>query len=87
MRERILAELGRRGPGLRPARHGIAPRTWWVSFGLAASMIIAVGVGVEFKSHQERAAGLEARRQVIEALRVTHEKLDLAYQAVRDQSS
>jgi hypothetical protein len=30
---------------------------------------------------------LEARRQVIEALRVTSQKLDLAYQAIKSQSS
>ena len=30
-------------------------------------------------------AGLEARRQVMEALRVTSEKLDVAYRVVKDK--
>jgi hypothetical protein len=36
---------------------------------------------------RERQQGLEARREVIEALRVTTQKLDLAYQAVRTQTT
>jgi hypothetical protein len=36
--------------------------------------------------HEERQQGLEARAQLLEALRVTGEKLDLAYRVVNDES-
>jgi hypothetical protein len=58
---------------------------WWLPLGLAASLLLAVGIQSEHEREQ-RAKGLEARRQVIEALRVTNQKLDLAYRAVRDES-
>jgi hypothetical protein len=32
-------------------------------------------------------SGLEARRQVVEALRMTSQKLNLAYEAVKNQST
>jgi negative regulator of sigma E activity len=58
----------------------------WVSIALAASMAFAAVVGTQqWRSHREQ-QGLEARRQLIEALRVTGEKLDVAYQAVNRES-
>jgi hypothetical protein len=35
---------------------------------------------------RERANGLEARRQVVEALRMTSQKLNLAYETVKSES-
>ena len=58
-------------PGVQPAR--------WLPLALAASMVIAV---VLVHEHHKREEGLQARQQLIEALRVTGEKLDLAYRAV-----
>jgi type IV secretory pathway VirJ component len=56
--------------------------TRWVSVALAASVAFAAIVGThQWQEHRER-QGLEARRQLLEALRVTGEKLDVAYQAV-----
>ena len=59
----------------------------WFAAAAAASLLIAVGVQQRLRQQHDRAQGLEARRQVIEALRVTSQKLDLAYQAIRTQSS
>ena len=56
--------------------------TRWVSLAVAASMAFAAILGThQWQMHREQ-QGLEARRQLLEALRVTGEKLDLAYQAV-----
>jgi len=60
---------------------------WWLPASLAAAVLVAVGTVQHLKAAHEREMGLEARREVIEALRVTNQKLDLAYQAVRTQSS
>jgi hypothetical protein len=60
---------------------------WWLSASLAASVFVAVGIHQQLRAAHERETGMEARRQVIEALRVTTQKLDLAYQVVRTQSS
>jgi sensor domain CHASE-containing protein len=60
-----------RSVGVRPAR--------WLPVALAASLILTV---VVIHEHRKREQGLQARQQLIEALRVTGEKLDLAYRAV-----
>ena len=59
---------------------------WWAC-GLAASLIIAVGAGQHLRAQRELANGLEARRQVLQALHMTSQKLDLAYKAVKNESS
>jgi hypothetical protein len=47
------------------------------------SLVIAVVTAHQWQVHrQER--GLQARRQLIQALQLTGEKLDLAYRAVND---
>jgi hypothetical protein len=53
----------------------------WLAAGVAASLLLALGL--ERHLHNEQREGVEARRQVIEALRVTSQKLDLAYAAVK----
>ena len=70
---------------LRPA-----PRTSrWQGFtapaALAASLVVAVLLGQHVGQQQadrERRAGLAARAELLQALRITSKKLDLAYQAV-----
>jgi hypothetical protein len=59
---------------------------WWAS-GLAATLLIAFGVQQHVREQRELANGLEARRQVLQALQMTSQKLDLAYEAVKSQSS
>jgi hypothetical protein len=63
---------------------------YWMPAALAASLVGAVLLGtffakksdVELAQREEQAAGLEASRELMEALRVTSQKLDLAYEAV-----
>jgi len=50
-------------------------------------VLIGVGLQNRLQVRRERENGLEARRQVVEALRVTSQKLDLAYEIVKSQSS
>lgn len=59
---------------------------WWLSASLAASLLIATAIQHQLHARRDRERGLEARREVIEALRVTSQKLDLAYEAIKSQS-
>ena len=65
-----------------------AVRAYALSWQSAAAVVTVVAVGL-LVTHEWRAQrvedGLEARRQVMEALRVTSEKLDLAYRAVKEK--
>jgi len=60
--------------------------SWWLSAGLAASLLLALGIRHRQSEAQQRLAGLAARQQVFAALRVTNQKLDLAYRTVRSES-
>ena len=54
---------------------------------LAASLVLAVVLGQHMairNQQREDAAGLAASRELLQALRVTSQKLDLAYQAVKN---
>jgi hypothetical protein len=80
--ERLRARMDRdrrRAPRRPPAS------LLWLPAALAASLLLCVGVLHERELARQR-QGLEARRQLIEALRVTGEKLDLAYRGVSDAS-
>ena len=55
----------------------------WGSAALAVSLVVAVVTAHQWQvRRQER--GLQARRQLMQALQLTGEKLDLAYQVVND---
>jgi hypothetical protein len=73
------------------ARLAVAERRkrldWWIPASLAASILLAFGVQHHLQEERELKNGLEARREVLEALRMTSQKLDLAYEAVKNQSS
>jgi hypothetical protein len=56
----------------------------WLTFGLAASVLLAVLLAHEWQVRRLE-QGREARRQLIEALKVTDEKLNLAYRVVNNQ--
>jgi negative regulator of sigma E activity len=84
---RVAAEEGRSSldeTRITPQTRAVGIRSgrfWqWVG-SLAATFAVAAVVAYQWKAHRER-AGLEAREQVLEALRVTSEKLDIAYQIV-----
>ncbi len=57
----------------------------WLPVALAASAIFGAVAMHAWHERQQR-QGLEARQQLIEALRVTGEKLDLAYRVVNAES-
>lgn len=88
--EQLLARIAEsRRPAWRSASRARRFRSssWWLAAGLAASLFVAVGVQHHRAELEQRERGLEARRQVIEALRVTNQKLELAYRVVRSESS
>ena len=60
---------------------------WWAAAGLAASLLLAAGLQQRAAQQRELESGQRARRQVIEALQVTNQKLDLALRAVTEESS
>lgn len=84
---RVTADPNAQSSRRRFGRRRFKRPAWWLTAGAAASLLIAVGIQHHLQERREREGGLEARRQVIEALRVTSQKLDLAYEAVRSQSS
>jgi hypothetical protein len=80
--DRLLARVTppRRDPRIRPM-------AWWLGASLAASLLLAVGIQQHLAQQRLQQSGLEASRQVVEALRVTSQKLNIAYEAVRSQSA
>lgn len=73
---RVMARIGREPARSRPKV------SRWVSVALAASVGFAAIIGTHTWQVRREQEGLEARKQLIEALRLTGEKLDVAYQAV-----
>jgi hypothetical protein len=67
---------------VRPGRAGAVVS--WLAFGLAASVVLAVLLAHEWQVRRLE-QGREARRQLIEALRVTDEKLNLTYRVVNSR--
>jgi len=77
---RLLARMAAEpAQSARPARAGAVAS--WLALGLAASVVLAVLLAHEWQVRRLE-QGREARRQLIEALRVTDHKLNLAYRAV-----
>jgi Lon protease-like protein len=88
--QKLVANVtSRRSAALEPRRVGAGwhPLAWWSSAGLAASVVLAVGVHQHLEQQRLQQSGLEARREVLQALRVTSQKLNLAYEAVKSQST
>ena len=66
-----------------------APRNFALPAALAASLVAAVMLGQQIgidRQKREEAAGRAATRELMQALRVTSQKLDLAYEAVNHPS-
>jgi anti-sigma-K factor RskA len=88
--QKLAANVASQGPTARiPSRRAarLQPLAWWFSAALAASVVLAVGVQQHLQQQRLQQSGLEARREVVEALRVTSQKLNLAYEAVKSQST
>lgn len=78
--QRLLARVA------RERVRSLARVNRWVAVALAASMAFAAILGTHEWQVRREQAGLEARKQLIEALRLTGEKLDVAYQAVNREA-
>ena len=87
--ERLIAQVMMANPQIKPRRLATArnPLAWWLSASLAASVLLGVGVHQHLQERRIQQSGLEARREVLRALRMTSQKLDLAYAAVKGQST
>jgi negative regulator of sigma E activity len=68
-----------------PTRSRRPQRARWASVALAASVLLGIVIFHQWQLQRER-HGIEARNQLIEALRVTGEKLDIAYRAINEDS-
>jgi hypothetical protein len=84
---RVTADRSSQSNGRSHVRRRFKAPARWFTASVAASLLVAVGIQHHLQGEHERESGLEARRQVIEALRVTSQKLDLAYEAVKSQST
>ena len=78
----VVTPISAARPAMRPSR--------WARLSapvaLAASLLVAIVLGQHMAREQaqrEQLAGLEASRKLMQALRVTSQKLDLAYEAVQ----
>lgn len=81
----VMARVAAEGPGnVRPLRARAVAS--WGSLALAASIVVALLLAHQ-RQVQRTEQGLEARRQLIEALRLTGDKLDLASRMVNAQPS
>lgn len=76
----------RRVLGRLPATRAAGLRRYAWPVGIAASVLLAVGVQQQITTQRARAEGLRAKQELLEALRVTSGKLDLAYEAVAKEN-
>ena len=70
-----------------PARAESRRRNFTLPAAMAASLVAAVMLGQHLANNRmdrEEAAGLAASQELMEAMRVTSQKLDMAYQAVNN---
>jgi len=79
--QRVMARVAREPAGLRSKI-----KRWTATLAIAASLAFVAILGAYQWQERREQQGLEARRQLLEALRVTGEKLDVAYQAVNRES-
>jgi len=84
---RVIADQPRQPKPRRLILRGARPLAWWLTASLAASVILTVGIQQHLQQQRLQQSGLKARREVVEALRMTSQKLNLAYEAVRSQST
>ena len=72
---------------LRPRAARPSMRQFGMPAALAASLMISVFLGVyvaNVRMHREEQLGIAASQELMQALRVTSQKLDLAYEAVNN---
>jgi hypothetical protein len=83
----VVADRPRQPKPRRFILPGARPLAWWLTASLAASLILTVGIQQHLHQQRLQQSGLEARREVVEALRMTSQKLNLAYEAVKSQAT
>ena len=79
---RVMARIA--NESMRP-RRSMPAGYQWLSAALVAAVVFGALIAHDRQVRREQ-QGLEARKQLIEALRVTGEKLDLAYRVVNDEA-
>ena len=90
--ERLMKRLPEREKpviAVLPVKPRRRARDFSLPAALAASLLAAVLLGQQFATWQENremAEGLAAKQELLQALRVTSQKLDLAYEAVNSPS-
>jgi len=72
---------------IKPRRAAITRLLPWAPAALAASLLLAIFMTHDEHPAEDPQAGLRAREQLLQALRVTSEKLDIAYQVVHNEST
>jgi negative regulator of sigma E activity len=77
--ERVLARIATEPATLAKPRARLA----WASAALAATVVLGVLAVHQWQLRREQ-QGLEARRELIEALRVASDKLDITYHLVNE---
>lgn len=77
--------LSRIANDLTRSRRPAKARYQWLPAALAASIVLGFLTTHDWHTRRER-QGLEARRQLLAALRVTGAKLDLAYRVINDEA-
>ena len=83
---RVIARVAAQSSAPATRSHRRWRTLGWVS-GIAASVIVGVGLQQHVRAERDLKAGQEARRQVLQALALTGQKLHLAYETVQSQSS
>ena len=78
---RVASEEAREPRTGIPGPRSVPRRFLWAPVALAASLAAAVVIRHAWQERREM-EGLQARKQLIQALRVTSQKLDLAYRIV-----
>jgi hypothetical protein len=81
---RVRSQTAAPQPRRAPLGHRVVQ---WLPAALAASLLAAIIVKHERIEERTVQDGLRAREQLLQALRVTSEKLDLAYEVVRDDTT
>jgi len=84
---RVIADQPAQPKPRRTFAASMRPLAWWLTASLAACLILAVGIEQHLERQRLQQSGLEARREVVEALRMTSQKLNIAYEAVKHQST
>ena len=80
----VLARIADESTRTLAARRPYATVLRWTSVALAVSLVMGILVARELRMrHTQR--GLQARAELLQALKLTGEKLDIAYRVVNDE--